>query len=296
VLEALWDLVFAGVVTGDTLAPLRARLAGGHTTHRPRPSAPRARMRPPSRLSLLRSGRPTTTALQTPAIAAGRWSLLPEAEQDATVRLHAAAEVLLDRFGIVTRGSVVAEGVQGGFAGVYRVFAALEESGRIRRGYFVESLGAAQFGGTGAVDRLRSFAPRPDELPVEPTAVVLAAADPASPYGAALPWPEPSLPETHRHRPARRAGALVALVDGVPAVYAERGGRTLLSFTEDGPALSAAAGAIAALVSAGRLSSLTVSKLDGQSAVSAAGPVTDALLAAGFTMTPRGLRLRSVAR
>ena len=110
-------------------------------------------------------------------------------ETDATVRTHAAAEVLLDRHGIVTRGAVVAEGTVGGFAGVYRVLSALEETGRIRRGYFVEGLGAAQFASAGAVDRVRAFATRPDEDRQTPVGLVLAAADPANPYGAALPWP-----------------------------------------------------------------------------------------------------------
>jgi ATP-dependent Lhr-like helicase len=247
-------------------------------------------------LSLLGSGRAAIAAAPSPASGAGRWSLLPEAEQDPTVRLHVAAEVLLDRYGIVTRGSVGAAEVPGGFAGVYRVFAAMEESGRIRRGYFIEGLGAAQFGGSGAVDRLRSLAPRPDEPPAEPTALVLAAADPANPYGAALPWPDPIGAEQHRHRPARRAGALVALADGVPALYAERGGRTLLSFTGDEAELAAGAGAIAGLVRSGRLGSLTVSRIDGSTAVSAGGVVVEALQGAGFVMTPRGLRLRSAPR
>src|SRR5699024_2580010 len=127
--EALWDLAFAGLVTGDTLGPLRARLAGGHTAHRSRKPAPRARMRPPSRLAVLgsRAGAAAGRAASVPGTAAGRWSLLPGAEPDATVRLHAAAELLLDRYGIVTRGSVLAEDTPGGFAGVYRMLAALEE-------------------------------------------------------------------------------------------------------------------------------------------------------------------------
>ncbi len=253
-------------------------------------------MRPPSRLSVLGAGRAAALAAQAPATAAGRWSLLPEAEQDPTVRLHVAAEVLLDRYGIVTRGSVGAAEVPGGFAGVYRVFAAMEESGRLRRGYFVEGLGAAQFGGAGAVDRLRSLAPRPDEIVADPAGLVLAAADPANAYGAALPWPEPVDADQHRHRPARRAGALVALAQGAPALYAERGGRTLLSFTADPAALAAAARALAGLVRSGRIGSLTVSRLDGRSAVSASGPTVDALIDAGFVMTPRGLRLRSAPR
>jgi ATP-dependent Lhr-like helicase len=201
VLDALWELVFAGLVTGDTLAPLRAKLAGGRTVHHTRPASPRARLRSPSRLAVLASRRAGADALAAatrgalvPAQAAGRWSLLPVPDTDPTVRAHAAAEILLDRYGIVTRGSALAEDVPGGFAGVYRVLAAMEESGRIRRGYFVEGLGAAQFADAGAVDRLRAMAPKPGEVTVgdgthwpagsspEPAeALVLAAADPANP-------------------------------------------------------------------------------------------------------------------
>jgi ATP-dependent Lhr-like helicase len=276
-----------------------------------------------------------------PPSVVGRWSLAPDAETDSTVRTHAAAEVLLDRHGIVTRGAVVAEGTVGGFAGVYRVLAALEETGRIRRGYFVEGLGAAQFASAGAVDRVRAFASRPDDSTGDPAGLVLAAADPANPYGAALPWPgvvggngagdradgelgtgygavgrldgkgagaagegdhsvvvsrTAGSSSGDRHRPARRAGALTVLVDGAAVLFAERGGRSLLTFSADPVVLTAAAEALAERVRSGRIGSLTISKLDGAEAVSAAGGVVEALTAAGFTMTPRGLRLRSAAR
>ena len=227
---------------------------------------------------------------------------MPEVETDATVRTHAAAEVLLDRHGIVTRGAVVAEGTIGGFAAVYRVLAALEETGRIRRGYFVEGLGAAQFASAGAVDRVRAFANRPDEQVEVPRGLVLAAADPANPYGAALPWPGTAAAESSsngsadRHRPARRAGALTVLVDGAAVFFAERGGRSLLTFSTEPDVLSAAAQALAERVRSGRIGSLTITKIDGGDALSAAGPVVDALTDAGFTMTPRGLRLRSSTR
>ena len=216
--QTLWDLVWSGHLSNDTLAPLRALLAGGRTAHRPRRSAPRS-TRYSGRASTLgalsgrrpASGRPSMPSRSGPPTAAGRWSLLPPTEPDATVRSYATAEVLLDRYGVVTRGSVVAEGVPGGFAGVYRVLAAAEESGRVRRGYFVEGLGAAQFATGGAVDRLRAQSrPLPDGrqddfAPPQPThpgrpgagrpndrarAVVLAASDPANAYGAALPWPD----------------------------------------------------------------------------------------------------------
>ncbi|WP_447646132.1 Lhr family helicase [Nocardioides zeae] len=170
-------------------------------------------------------------------------------DEDATRRGHASAEALLARHGVVTRGAVVAERLPGGFAGAYRVLSAFEESGRTRRGYFVAGLGAAQFGTTGAVDRLRTFgepAGGVDGAAGEPSTYVLAATDPANPYGAALPWPdrpgtvgrdgdEPTATEAPAgtHRPGRKAGALVVVVDGELVLYVERGGRTLLTFTAE---------------------------------------------------------------
>jgi ATP-dependent Lhr-like helicase len=255
-----------------------------------------------------------------PSTAAGRWSLLPTIEPDDTVRSYATAEVLLDRYGIVTRGSVVAEGVSGGFAGVYRVLAAAEESGRVRRGYFVEGLGAAQFATTGAVDRLRAQSrPLPDGLPPldakrqdsAPSALVLAASDPANPYGAALGWPArvtdlsddpgdakvavktgPSPQPSSGHKPGRKAGALVVLVDGALTLYVERGGRTLLSWTDDPAFLQSAADALALAVREGALGKLTVEKADGASVLRPDHPLATALAGAGFHATPRGLRLR----
>jgi ATP-dependent Lhr-like helicase len=263
-----------------------------------------------------------------PPTAAGRWSLLPTIETDTTIRSYAAAEVLLDRYGIVTRGSVVAEGVSGGFAGVYRVLAAAEESGRVRRGYFVESLGAAQFATTGAVDRLRAQSrPLPDGAPFAsgrrdsaPSAVVLAASDPANAYGAALGWParvmdpggvtdpggavddRPGPDAENRfgttsgarsgHKPGRKAGALVVLVDGALTLYVERGGKTLLSWTDDSVLLQSAADALALAVREGALGKLTVEKADGDPVLGSDHPLATALAGAGFHATPRGLRLR----
>jgi len=287
--EALWELVFAGFVTGDTLAPVRARLSGGKTAHRQRTRPPRPRMsRRPSLVALAAAGRPSRTL----PIVGGRWSLVPPAEVDPTVRAHAAAEILLDRHGIVTRGSVVAEDTPGGFGSMYRVLSAFEESGRVRRGYFVEGLGAAQFGSAGAVDRLRTMT---SEDPTgQRIGLVLAAADPANPYGAALPWPERS----EVHRPARRAGAVVGLLDGDLVLYAERGGRSLLTFTDDGDRLRAVMAGVAGLVRQGRIAGMTVTRVDGVDAIGpeAAGPAVEALTANGFTATPRGLRLRTGAR
>ncbi|HYJ75017.1 MAG TPA: DEAD/DEAH box helicase, partial [Kineosporiaceae bacterium] len=150
---ALWDLTWAGLLTNDTLAPLRSRLGGGRTAHRARPSTPRARYagRSSLRSSLRGAGRPAMPTRSGPPTAAGRWSLLPQRETDATVRAAAVAELLLERHGVVTRGAAVAERVPGGFAAAYRVLSAFEDAGRVRRGYFVEGLGASQFATPGAV-------------------------------------------------------------------------------------------------------------------------------------------------
>ncbi|WP_374199617.1 MULTISPECIES: ATP-dependent helicase [Micromonospora] len=295
---AIWDLVWAGHLTNDTLAPLRAALGGGGA-HRSRPAAPRTRLRRPGRVALpSRSGPPTV---------AGRWSRLPERDLDPTRRAAALADVLLERHGVVTRGAVVAEQVTGGFAAVYPVLSALEERGAARRGYFVEGLGAAQFAVPGAVDRIRALA--------DPTAsrggggqeaggrgggrggaLVLAATDPANPYGAALPWPERAIDSgdgaapASGHRAGRKAGALVVLVGGDLVLYVERGGRTILSFADAPDALAAAGRALADAVRTGALGAISVERADGE-AVSAS-PLRDALTAAGFRATPRGLRLR----
>ncbi|MFR9775467.1 ATP-dependent helicase [Micromonospora sp. MS34] len=285
---AIWDLVWAGHLTNDTLAPLRTVLGGGGA-HRARPSAPRTRYRRPGRVALPSRGGPPTVA--------GRWSRLPERDLDPTRRAAALADLLLERHGVVTRGAVVAEQVTGGFAAVYPVLSALEERGAARRGYFVEGLGAAQFAVPGAVDRLRALADPTDERRGRggPT-MVLAATDPANPYGAALPWPERvvdsgdgATPATG-HRAGRKAGALVVLVGGDLVLYVERGGRTILSFTDDTDALAAAGKALADAVHSGALGAISVERADGEAVRSS--PLRDALTAAGFRATPRGLRLR----
>lgn len=240
-----------------------------------------------------------------PLTAAGRWSLLPARNSDPTRRAHAAAEALLDRYGIVTRGSVVSERTPGGFAAVYKVLSAFEDTGRCRRGYFVAGLGAAQFALPGAVDRLRALSDNASDRGPSgeaarsrgdgaPRAVVLAATDPANPYGAALPWPERD-PERAAgpsgHRPGRKAGALVVLVDGRLVVYVERGGRTVLSFTEDTELLQPAVDALALAIRDGHLGKLSVETADGTQVRHTA--FGDALAKAGFHATPRGLRLRA---
>ncbi|MDR7325012.1 DEAD/DEAH box helicase [Catenuloplanes sp. NPDC020197] len=408
---AIWELVWAGYLTNDTLAPLRALLGSGGA-HRAKPVASRGRYRRPGRVAMpARTGPPTM---------AGRWSLLPERDPDPTQRATVTADLLLERHGVVTRGAVAAEGPPGGFAGVYPVLAAMEERGAARRGYFVEGLGAAQFAVPGAVDRLRALADKaedPSRRSSGGPALILAATDPANPFGAALPWPDRavdsgdgtagtgtppparsagagpspsawsagagsspsawsagagspsptwsggagSTPSTSRsggvgaeqaagsaggtrttrsagtgdgavgarppareaaavpddavrrdagtaggdqapgpavragggtgHRAGRKAGALVALVGGELVLYVERGGRTLLSFTEDPEALAAGAKALADAVHSGALGALSVERADGETL--RASPLRDALTAAGFRPTPRGLRLRS---
>jgi ATP-dependent helicase Lhr and Lhr-like helicase len=321
VVTAIWDLVWAGLLSNDTLAPLRARLGGrtgaGSGAHRTRRSAPRGRY------AQLRAGRPALPARGGPPSVGGRWALAPVREPDPTRRAHARAEALLERHGVLTRGALGTERVTGGFAGVYRVLRAMEDSGRARRGYVVEGLGAAQFAVPGAIDRLRALS-RPDGAPtgdaaladaggplesessvldamarraVAPgaaestglTRVVLAAADPAQPYGAALGWPA-SVGDT-KHRPGRKAGALVVLVEGAPVLYVERGGRSLLSFSTDRAELTAAAQALAGAVHEGWLGTLAVERADGVGWLGS--ELAEVLTEAGFRVTPKGLRLRA---
>ncbi len=301
----LWELVWGGRVTGDTFAPVRALLAGGRTAHRRAAPGPRrtrygGRRGPLGALGSAPS-RPTLPARSGPARATGRWSLLPRAEQDPTLRALAGAELLLDRHGVLTRGAVAAEDVPGGFAAVYRVLGRAEESGRVRRGYFVEGLGASQFGTGGAVDRLRAGAG--GHLQGAPAPVVLAASDPANPYGGALAWPDRAVDPSdegggaprdrrRRHQPGRKAGAVVVLVDGGLALYVERGGRTLLTYTDDPDQLTTAARSLAEAVRRGHLGRITVEKADGDRLLGSGHPVVAALEAAGFHLTPRGLRIR----
>jgi ATP-dependent Lhr-like helicase len=284
--RALWELVWAGWITGDTFAPVRALVGGsGRRSNRP---AHRQGSRPPrlSRYSVAHA----QTRTSDPTVA-GRWSALPEAELDSTVRAHFQADLLLNRYGVLTKGAAAAEGIPGGFAMLYKVLSAFEDAGRCQRGYFVESLGGAQFAVASTVDRLRTYLDGVDPDRREYQTVVLAAADPANPYGAALPWPDGA------HRPGRKAGALVALVDGELTWFLERGGRTLLTFTDDANAHHAAAGALADLVGARRVQSLLVEKVNGEPVLApdaqvGQAAVVTALTDAGFARTPRGLRLR----
>lgn len=278
--DELWQLVWAGLLTNDTLAPLRSTLGGTAT----RKAAPRTR-------GYRGYARPASVTQSGPPTVAGRWSLLPERDTDTTRRTAFAVDRMLERHGIVTRGAVQAEGLRGGFALAYSVLARMEEAGSVRRGYIVEGLGAAQFATPATIDRVRTFSRDADAAPAL-APVVLAATDPANPYGGALSWPA-SQPDaaagSTAHRPGRKAGALVALVDGHLALYLERGGKSVLTFTDEPAVLEAAAVELAAVVRA-RLRSLRVERVNGASVFGT--PLAEALQAAGFVATPQGLRIR----
>jgi ATP-dependent helicase Lhr and Lhr-like helicase len=221
----------------------------------------------------------------------GRWSLtaqlFPSATPDPAARRRALAELLLERYGILTREQVSAEGVSGGFSAIYPELTQLETLGIARRGYFVEGLGGAQFALPGAVERLRER-PSREEQPL-----VLSAVDPAQPYGAALPWPKRAGRVIAAQRaPARQAGALLVLSGGEPILYLERGGRSLQTLvTADDPRLPPALAKLVEHVRAGRgaLRRLGLEKVDGEPAL--ASPLGPALIANGFQEGPRRLTL-----
>ncbi|MFO0593139.1 MAG: DEAD/DEAH box helicase [Polyangiaceae bacterium] len=288
-LSALWDLVWAGEVTNDTLAALRSFLRGAAA------DAPSKRQIRSLGFRSRRVGPPGSE---------GRWSLLPhvrdrffaerEKERDAalgiaasigpseTERRAALVKTLLDRYGIVTREAVHAEGIVGGFSAVYDVLKAMEEAGRVRRGYFVAGLGATQFASPGAEDRLRSLRDRPET----PHLAVLAATDPANPYGAALPWPE-----REGARAGRTAGAFVILRDGDLLGYLGRAERSLLTFLpadepERAHAAEALAKALSDMVDLGKRRSLLLGQIDSDAPEKS--PLAPHLSKMGFTPTSRG--------
>ena len=301
--EALWDLVWAGEVTNDAWAPLRApRLslargvgadsgARGHSALSGRRSGHAAVGR--SRFSARRraGGRAGGDQVQ------GRWSLTAGVFSGGSSRSHppsgaverrrALAELLLERYGIVTREQVLAEGIRGGFAVLYDTFAKLETLGVCRRGYFIEGMGGAQFALPGAVERLRAGGASAGAGGLQKLGrtLVIAAADPAQPYGAALAWPKR---EGRQSRPARVAGAHVVLVADEPALYVERGGRGLLTLG-DPDRVAEALVALAEAVRSGRLGKLALERIDGQSAI--ASPLARALVELGFHPGPRRLTL-----
>ncbi len=287
VLSALWDLVWAGEVTNDSLTPLRA-LVGGAGPAKAASAGRGSRVgRRPSMRSLSRLGPPAAT---------GRWSLVDQLRRPAatpTEQATARALQLLERYGVLTREMALAEGSVGGFAGVYPILKELEDRGQVRRGYFVAGLGAAQFALPGAVDRLRSerddHARFGGEAPDDAGVVVLAATDPAQPYGAALPWPDTD------GRPSRSIGAYVVLKHGVPLVFLERGGRSLTLFGSGSGAATRTDAtwvrALAGLVSAKQVKRIEVAKIDGKSPAEVP-EVRDLLLANGFKQGYKGPTLR----
>ncbi len=255
-LKALWDLVWAGHLTNDTFEPVRAFVARRRSTS---------------------SGRASLSS-RFPAHSAGRWSLTKDLVRSApseTERHAAWAELLLDRHGVVTRSTALAEGYPGGFTTLYPVFSRLEETGRIRRGYFVEGLGGSQFALPGAVDRLRSES--------DPSLSVVAATDPANPYGGVLPWPE--LAET---RLARDAGAYVLLWGGDLIGYLDKGRRGLTLLNPSVELFSLVSRAMADV--AGKYRRLTLVTINGEPA--STSPLASPLSEWGFATAPRGLTYR----
>jgi len=261
--NALWDLVWSGQATNDAFAPLRA---------------PRLRAVPPSERPGRRFARRRST---TGAAVQGRWSLTEPLFANAPgpgAKLRATAELMLERYGIVTRETVLAEGIPGGFSTLYGELGNLELLGTARRGYFVEGLGGAQFALPGAVERLRSLPERDGSY------LVLAATDPANPYGASLPWPKLE----GGRRPGRTPGAHLLLRDGEPVVFVERGGRGLLRLkTLAGPELEEAMRALADAVRDGQLPKLAIEKLDGEAVIGSGHE--EELVGAGFSRGPRKL-------
>jgi ATP-dependent Lhr-like helicase len=274
---AVWDLVWAGEATNDTLAPLRSwlRRANGRES--------RSVSRP---FRSRRLGPPGTE---------GRWSLLPRADGAAgvpteTERRAALARALLERYGVLTREAAHAEGIAGGFSAVYEVLKAMEQSGRVRRGYFVAGLGATQFALPGAEDRLRSARESPE--PDNSQTLILAATDPASPYGSSVPWPENAA-----GRPERRAGARVILFDGALAAWIGRAGGAILTFLpeqepERSRAAAAVASALAGLVETGRRRAVLITRVDG--AEPSSSPLAAPLTAHGFHSGTRGYLKRAL--
>jgi ATP-dependent Lhr-like helicase len=262
---ALWDLVWAGRITNDTFAPLRDHL-GGAGRH---------------------GGR-------RKASIGGRWSLadrLVDPATSPTARLLSRAWTLLERYGVVSREVAAAESLTGGFAGLYQVLKELEQTGKVRRGFFVEGLSGAQFAHPGAVERLRACREDVDGgLPEDAGCRLVCACDPANPYGALLPWPDVPTTQTS---PRRSAGAWVVLKGGEPIVYLAPGGRQLLTFGRQDPA--AQGGLLEALQLLGKLppgarrGAWRLDKIDGVPVLDS--PLRPALLEAGFAADYRGLVL-----
>ena len=311
--EALWDLAFTGLVTNDSFEALRSYGRGpapapsARTTGRSRTLGRRGAARLSA--AMMRQGASSPSELVTGPVGAGRWSAVRVEPVDPAARSAALATLLLDRHGVVTRGAMDVEDVPGGFAGVYRVLSVLEENGSCRRGYFVDGLGASQFAPAEAVDLLRDRdreaeaareAATRDGTAADPSgggvAVALAATDPANPYGAALPWPALPIapPEGATVRPARRAGALVLLVDGHVQAFVDRGGKHLLWWADDAATPEVAAQLVRAIAEDSRLPQLRIERIGGHGIdAEPVAAIAEELGRAGCYRSPRSLRLRA---
>ncbi len=295
-LEAVWNLVWRGAITNDSLQSLRAytdRNSNGRTqtNHQGKPLR-----RVHNQAANFRSRR------TTPPTAQGRWALHPamiSAERSATEWSHAEAHQLLQRYGVVFRETAHAENLPGGFSAIYDVMKALEESGKIRRGYFAAELGATQFALPAALDLLRSLrTKRPD---TDPEMIVLAATDPANPYGAILKWPQPA----DGGSLTRTVGSRVVLADGALVAYLRRGNPNLQVFLPDeeparGQTMRALARYFVVMAqTTGRLNDpaehtggvgMFIQTINGTHV--AEHPMARALLDAGFQAAPMGFNLR----
>ncbi|MDR2895678.1 MAG: DEAD/DEAH box helicase [Propionibacteriaceae bacterium] len=262
--EAIWELVWAGLVVSDSFAAVRARLADGGVLRRPHTPTPRRLRRRPSVL-------PASPAPY-------RWLAISAGQVDPMSRLVAACNVELDRYGVLAKPMIVTEAMTPNYLAAYRVLSALEDQGIIRRGLVVQGLGAAQFALPGVVDQIRQ--------PVNTGLVLLAATDPANPYGAALPWPETVGP-----KPSRKAGALLVLDDGRPVIHLDRGGHSLLTFRDDAVGLEQAFTQLGRSIDAGRIGEITITRINGQS-IYQQPDLLRALESSGFVLTPQGCRRR----
>ncbi len=291
ILVALWDLVWAGEVTNDSLAPLRAVLGGAKVSAKSSGSSKSATSR--------RSSRPRPGRLNRigPPAGQGRWSLvapLLEPAAHPTEAAHAQALQMVERYGVVTREAVLAEGLAGGFTTVYGILKVLEERGQVRRGYFVDGLGAAQFAVPGAIDQLRAARETPDPLlhpDAVPDPIVLATTDPAQPYGGALDWPETA------GRPARNVSSLTVLRAGKPLVWFDKRGHHLVTFP-DALIDTTWARALQMQVDDGRMKSLEIRKVNGDLVAGADAPegFVELLRSAGFADGYRGMTYRGRAQ
>ena len=274
---AIWELVWAGRVSSDTLAPVRALSQGQGALRRPHVAHTRriGRPRMPVRI-------PGVPPLAHRAGWMGRWYAIPEPAMPETARLVTAVNWELDRYGILTKGSVLTEAMTPAYFDVYKILTAMETQGVARRGYFIDNLGAAQFALPGAVDRLREDA--------HSRMILVAACDPANPWGASLAWPD-----SLGHRPARKAGALVVLDDGWPVIYLERGAHTLVTFDDDTPKIVEALRLVGDWIDRGRLDTISFTRVNSQPALQVPSwiPIFDQ---AGYAMTPQGFRRRANLR